>query len=118
MAKKVEGLTVVSRDSERGKATYEYKGVRIEKYTRDRGYRGRIRGSYNRAGAVYTFSTQFYNADAIVTSRWDSVKNYKLQDAVTDIDRFLDGNAIAENGKVIIRPDQREILRQRGELSA
>ena len=56
MAKKIEGLEIVSRDAENGSAEYIYKGTHIFKRTLNKGVRSpRIRNTYVRKGAYYTF---------------------------------------------------------------
>lgn len=112
MATKIDGLEVVKRDSKRGSAEYTYKGVRISKYTQERGYKGRLRGSYVRAGVKFTFHIDHYRADAYVKMSYSTVKNYTLKDTVEEINCWLAKNDMAvENGKIINGVTDRAIIK-------
>ncbi len=113
-----EGLEIVERDSARGSAEYIYKGVRISKYTQERGYKTRIRGGYSRAGVKFTFKAHFFRAKAVVPTNYSIVKNYTLKETIAEIDAYLNReDVIAENGGIIVNVSEREILRNRGEYN-
>ena len=115
MATKIEGLEVVSRDSKRGSAEYTYKGVRISKYTQERGHKTRIRGGYSRAGVKFTFHIDHFHANSYVKMSYSIVKNFTLKDTVEEITRWLNGgNTMAENGKIINGVTDRDTLRANG----
>lgn len=118
MATKIAGLEVIDRNSERGSATYMYKGVRIEKYTQERGHKTRIRGGYSRAGVKFTFKINTYSATAVVCSSYILSKNYTLKDTIADIDNWLAGdNRAVENGSIISGVTDRATLRAEGKIA-
>ncbi len=113
-----EGLEVVERDSARGSAEYIYKGVRIAKYTQDRGHKTRIRGGYSRAGVKFTYKVNCFNANAVVATSYRICVNYSLKETIAEIERLLvRENVIAERGEIIINVSERQILRDRGEYN-
>ena len=113
MTKKIDGLEIVSRNAERGSAEYIYKGVYISKWTLNRGHKGRTRGSYVSAGAYFTFQVQSYDSKAVTKSYYFTNKNRKLQDAIDAVNVYVNrADVIIENGKVIINPQEREIIVQ------
>jgi hypothetical protein len=57
-----EGLEIVERNSARGSAEYIYKGVRVSKYTQERGHKTRIRGGYSRAGVKFSYQVNYFRA--------------------------------------------------------
>ena len=115
---KYEGLEVVERNSARGSAEYLYKGVRISKYTQERGHKTRIRGGYSRAGVKFTYKVKHFRAHAIVATSYSIVKNYTLKETIAEIERLLSReDVIAERGAIIINVSEREILRNRGEYN-
>ncbi len=113
-----EGLEVVERDSARGSAEYIYKGVRIAKYTQDRGHKTRIRGGYSRAGVKFTYKVEQFRAHAIVATSYNIVKNYTLKETISEIDAYLNReNVIADRGVIINGVSERELFRSRGEYN-
>jgi len=111
MTTKIDGLEVISRDSQRGSAEYIYKGVRISKYTRELGHKGRTRGSYVRAGVVFSYKTEVYNAQAIVPSHYSIRKEFTLKNVIAEIDALLvKDNVIVDNNTIIINPADRAIV--------
>ena len=113
-----EGLEVVERNSARGSAEYLYKGVRISKYTQERGHKTRIRGGYSRAGVKFSYKVNSFNANAVVPTSYRSVKNYSLKETIAEIEGLLvRENVIAERGEIILNVSEREILRGRGEYN-
>jgi hypothetical protein len=115
---KYEGLEVVERDSARGSAEYIYKGVRIAKYTQERGHKTRIRGGYSRAGVKFTYKVNNFRAYAIVATSYIIVKNYTLKETIAEIDAYLiRENVIADRGEIINGVAEREIFRSRGEYN-
>ncbi len=113
-----EGLEVVERNSARGSAEYIYKGVRIAKYTQDRGHKTRIRGGYSRAGVKFTYKVNCFNANAVVPTSYRISVNYSLKETIAEIERLLvRENVIAERGEIIINVSERQILRDRGEYN-
>jgi hypothetical protein len=119
MARKIEGLEVVERDASRGSATYNYKGVRISKYTQELGHKTMIRGGYSRAGVKFTFKIDTYRVNASVQTGYIISKAYTLKETVADIDRWLEGdNRAVEKGRIISGVTDRAILRAEGKISA
>jgi hypothetical protein len=119
MATKIEGLEVIERDSKRGSAEYNYKGVRISKYTQERGYKTRIRGGYSRAGVKFTFKVNTYRVNATVQTGYIISKAYTLKETVSDIDRWLaNGNTAVENGRITSGVTDKAILIEEGKLIA
>jgi hypothetical protein len=119
MAKKIEGLQVVERDSKKGSATYIYKGVRISKNTQELGHKTMIRGGYSRAGVRFTFKVYTYRAKAMVNTGYIISKAYTLKETVADIDSWLAGeNRAVENYTIIAGVTDRAILRAEGKISA
>jgi hypothetical protein len=115
---KYEGLEVVERDSARGSAEYLYKGVRISKYTQERGHKTRIRGGYSRAGVKFSYKVQYFRAHAIVATSYSIRKNYTLKEIISEIDSYLSReNVIAERGEIICGVAERELFRSRGEYN-
>jgi hypothetical protein len=113
-----EGLEIVERNSARGSAEYIYKGVRVSKYTQERGHKTRIRGGYSRAGVKFSYQVNYFHANAMVTTSYNIVKNFTLKETIAEIDAYLNReNVIAEKGKIISGVTDREILRSRGEYS-
>ena len=113
-----EGLEVVERNSARGSAEYFYKGVRISKYTQDRGHKTMIRGGYSRAGVKFTYKVNFFRAKVIVPTSYSIVKNYTLKETIAEIDAHLNQeDVIADKGCIINGVTDREILRGRGEYN-
>lgn len=116
MAKKIEGLEIVSRDSKTGTAEYLYRGVRISKYTQAMGHKTRIRGGYSRAGVKFSFKIEVFRANASVNTDYWVRKDFVLKSVVQEIESWLSKeNVIAENGKIITGVSDREILREKGE---
>ena len=112
-----EGLEIVERNSARGSAEYVYKGVRIAKYTQERGHKLRRHG-YSRAGVKFSYQVNYFHADAMVTTSYTNVKNFTLKETIAEIDAYLNReNVIAEKGKIISGVTDREILRNRGEYN-
>ena len=101
MAKKIEGLEIVSRNAQDGTATYSYNGVHIKKIVR-KSYRG-VLGQKVAAGTVYSIKfTQYRNAaESNVPVSCGTFKNVRLSDAVAEIQKALDENATVENGCLI-----------------
>jgi hypothetical protein len=115
MATKIEGLEVVQRDSVRGSAEYLYKGVRISKYTQERGHKTRIRGGYSRAGVKFTFKVNNFNAHAIIATSYRISKNYTLKETIAEINDYLSrSNIMADNGEIIVGVAEREMFRKTG----
>jgi hypothetical protein len=115
---KYEGLEIVERDSARGSAEYIYKGVRIAKYTQERGHKTRIRGGYSRAGVKFTYKVNNFRAHAIVATSYIIVKNYTLKETIAEIDAYLiRENVIADKGEIINGVAERELFRSRGEYN-
>lgn len=118
MATKIEGLEVIERNSQRGSATYMYKGVRIEKYTQERGHKTKIRNGYSRAGVKFTYKINFFRAQAIVPTDYRISKNFTLKDTIAEIDRWLAGeNRAVENGTIISGVSDRETLKAEGKIA-
>lgn len=114
---KYEGLEVVERDSARGSAEYLYKGVRISKYTQERGHKTR-RGGYSRAGVKFTYKVHNFRFHAIIATSYRSVKNYTLKETIAEIDAYLNQeNVIADRGEIINGVSERELFRSRGEYN-
>jgi hypothetical protein len=104
---KYEGLEVVERNSARGSAEYIYKGVRISKYTQERGHKTRIR-----------YKANSFNANAVVPTSYRISVNYSLKETIAEIEKLLAReDVIAERGGIIINVSEREILRGRGEYN-
>jgi len=115
---KYEGLEVIERNSARGSAEYIYKGVRISKYTQERGHKTRIRGGYSRAGVKFTFKVKNFRAHAIVATSYNIVRNYTLKETIAEIDAYLNReDVIADKGYIINGVTDREILRNKGEYN-
>ena len=115
---KYEGLEVVERDSDRVSAEYIYKGVRISKYTQERGHKTRIRGGYSRAGVKFSYKVNCFNANAVVPTSYRISVNYTLKETIAEIEALLvREDVIAERGGIILNVSEREILRSRGEYS-
>lgn len=113
MTTKIAGLEVIQRDAQRGSAEYMYKGVRVSKYTQERGHKTKIRGGYSRAGVKFTFHVDFYRAQAIVPTSYRIVKNYTLKETIAEIENFISREDVAvENGKIIHGVSDRDIIRQ------
>jgi len=115
---KYEGLEVIERNSARGFAEYIYKGVRISKYTQERGHKTMIRGGYSRAGVKFTYKVNHFRAKAVVPTSYSIVKNYTLKETIAEIDAYLNReNVIADRGYIINGVTDREILRGEGKYS-
>ena len=113
-----EGLEVVERNTTRGSAEYIYKGVRISKYTQERGHKTRIRGGYSRAGVKFSYKVNCFNANAVVPTSYRISVNYTLKETIAEIEALLvREDVIAERGGIILNVSEREILRSRGEYS-
>ena len=115
---KYEGLEVVERNTTRGSAEYIYKGVRVSKYTQERGHKTRIRGGYSRAGVKFSYKVNCFNANAVVPTSYRISVNYTLKETIAEIEALLvREDVIAERGGIILNFSEREILRSRGEYS-
>ena len=115
---KYEGLEVVERNTTRGSAEYIYKGVRVSKYTQERGHKTRIRGGYSRAGVKFTYKVNHFRFHAIVATSYSIVKNYTLKETIAEIDAYLNReNVIADRGEIINGVTERETFRSRGEYN-
>ena len=115
---KYEGLEVVERNTTRGSAEYIYKGVRVSKYTQERGHKTRIRGGYSRAGVKFSYKVNCFNANAVVPTSYRISVNYTLKETIAEIEALLvREDVIAERGGIILNVSEREILRNRGEYS-
>ena len=115
---KYEGLEVVERNTTRGSAEYIYKGVRVSKYTQERGHKTRIRGGYSRAGVKFSYKVNSFNANAVVPTSYRISVNYTLKETIAEIEALLAReNVIAERGGIILNVSEREILRSRGEYN-
>ena len=115
---KYEGLEVVERNTTRGSAEYIYKGVRVSKYTQERGHKTRIRGGYSRAGVKFSYKVNSFNANAVVPTSCRISVNYTLKETIAEIEALLAReNVIAERGGIILNVSEREILRSRGEYN-
>ena len=115
---KYEGLEVVERNSARGSAEYIYKGVRIAKYTQERGHKTRIRGGYSRAGVKFSYKVNSFNANAVVPTSYRISVNFTLKETIAEIEGLLARENIAvERGEIIVNVSEREILRGRGEYN-
>ena len=115
---KYEGLEVVERNTTRGSAEYIYKGVRVSKYTQERGHKTRIRGGYSRAGVKFSYKVNCFNANAVVPTSYRISVNYTLKETIAEIEALLvREDVIAERGGIILNVSEREILRSRGEYS-
>ena len=115
---KYEGLEVIERNSARGSAEYIYKGVRVSKYTQERGHKTRIRGGYSRAGVKFSYKVNSFNANAVVPTSYRISVNFTLKETIAEIEGLLAReNVIAERGEIILNVGEREILRSRGEYN-
>lgn len=115
---KYEGLEVVERNSARGSAEYIYKGVRIAKYTQERGHKTRIRGGYSRAGVKFSYKVNSFNAKAVVPTSYRISVNFTLKETIAEIEALLSRENVAvERGQIINNVSEREILRSRGEYN-
>ena len=115
---KYEGLEVVERNTTRGSAEYIYKGVRVSKYTQQRGHKTRIRGGYSRAGVKFSYKVNCFTANAVVPTSYRISVNYTLKETIAEIEALLvREDVIAERGGIILNVSEREILRSRGEYS-
>jgi hypothetical protein len=115
---KYEGLEVVERNSARGSAEYIYKGVRIAKYTQERGHKTRIRGGYSRAGVKFSYKVNSFNANAVVPTSYRISVNFTLKETIAEIEALLSRENVAvERGQIINNVSEREILRSRGEYN-
>ena len=113
-----EGLEIVERNSARGSAEYIYKGVRIAKYTRERGHKTRIRGGYSRAGVKFSYKVNSFNANAVVPTSYRISVNFTLKETIAGIEALLSRENVAvERGQIINNVSEREILRSRGEYN-
>jgi hypothetical protein len=115
---KYEGLEVVERNTARGSAEYIYKGVRVAKYTQERGHKTRIRGGYSRAGVKFSYKVNSFNANAVVPTSYRISVNFTLKETIAEIEALLARENIAvERGEIIVNVSEREILRSRGEYN-
>ena len=115
---KYEGLEVVERNTTRGSAEYIYKGVRISKYTQERGHKTRIRGGYSRAGVKFSYKVNSFNANAVVPTSYRISVNFTLKETIAEIEALLSRENVAvERGQIINNVSEREILRSRGEYN-
>jgi hypothetical protein len=82
-----EGLEIVERNSARGSAEYIYKGVRVSKYTQERGHKTRIRGGYSRAGVKFSYQVNYFHANATCANTWYRISvNFTLKATIAAID--------------------------------
>jgi hypothetical protein len=113
-----EGLEIVERNSACGSAKYIYKGVRISKYTQERGHKTRIRGGYSRAGVKFSYKVNSFNANAVVPTNYRISVNFTLKETIAEIEGLLGRENVAvERGEIILNVSEREILRSRGEYN-
>lgn len=115
---KIQGLAVIERDSVKGSAEYIYKGVRIAKYTQERGYKTKNRGGYSRAGVKFTFKIHIFRANASVKTNYIISKNFTLKETIAEIESWFScENVAVEQGSIIKGVSDRELLRAQGEYS-